>query len=136
MAAKKNKRMAGVLMPVASLPSEEGVGTFGREAYRFVDRLAGMGMRIWQILPLNPLGYGNSPYQPFSSYAGDEIYIDLNRLEEEGYLQGDRDPYVPGNKTVQIEYGRVRQYKETYLREACERFFAECCESTAFAAFQ
>ena len=61
MTAKKNERMAGVLMPVASLPSGEGVGGFGAEAYQFVDMLAGMGMRIWQLLPLNPLGYGNSP---------------------------------------------------------------------------
>ena len=78
----KDARMAGVLMPVASLPSKDGVGNFGKEAYAFVDKLADMGIRIWQILPLNPLGYGNSPYQPFSSYAGDELYIDLDLLAE------------------------------------------------------
>ena len=88
-------RMAGVLMPVASLPSREGTGTFGREAYRFVDLLAEMGMGIWQLLPLNPLGYGSSPYQPFSSYAGDELYIDLDLLEREGLLPGGREPYRP-----------------------------------------
>ena len=71
---KTEERMAGILMPIASLPSNDGVGTLGREAYQFVDMLAQMGIRVWQILPLNPLGYGNSPYQPFSSYAGDELY--------------------------------------------------------------
>ena len=80
------ERMAGVLMPVASLPSGDGMGSFGKQAYKFVDMLAEMGIRVWQILPLNPLGYGNSPYQPFSSYAGDELYIDLGVLEAEGLL--------------------------------------------------
>lgn len=75
-----NARMAGILMPVASLPSADGVGSLSRAAYRFVNLLEDMGIRIWQILPLNPLGYGNSPYQPFSSYAGDELYIDLDSL--------------------------------------------------------
>ena len=134
--SKTAERKAGVLMPVASLPSVEGAGGFGLEAYRFVDMLAGMGMRIWQILPLNPLGYGNSPYQPFSSYAGDEIYINLDRLEKEGYLQNNRAPYVPGEEPDRIDYGHVRQYKAKYLREACERFFADGKETAAFAAFQ
>ena len=136
MASTKNKRMAGVLMPVASLPSEEGVGTFGREAYRFVDMLADMGMRIWQILPLNPLGYGHSPYQPFSSYAGDEIYIDLDLLEKNGYLQPGRTPYTPEGHADRIKYERVRQYKEKYLQEACERFFPDGREAAAFKSFR
>ncbi len=83
--------MAGVLMPVASLPSSDGVGSIGGPAREFVDYLAKSGFRMWQILPLNPLGYGNSPYQPFSSYAGDEIYIDLEMLKDEGYIVGERE---------------------------------------------
>ena len=134
--SKTEERKAGVLMPVASLPSAEGAGGFGPEAYRFVDMLAGMGMRIWQILPLNPLGYGNSPYQPFSSYAGDEIYISLERLEMEGCLQNSREPYEPGERPDRIAYDRVREYKAKYLREACGRFFADGREAAAFAAFQ
>ena len=76
--------MAGMLMPVASLPSADGVGSLGREAYHLVDCMSDMGFRIWQLLPMNPLGYGNSPYQPYSSYAGDELYIDLDMLAEDG----------------------------------------------------
>ena len=83
--------MAGMLMPVASLPSADGVGSLGREAYHLVDCMSDMGFRIWQLLPMNPLGYGNSPYQPYSSYAGDELYIDLDMLAEDGYLAGQRD---------------------------------------------
>ena len=63
--------MAGILMPVASLPSEDGAGSLGREAYSLIDFLSDTGFRIWQVLPMNPLGYGNSPYQAYSSYAGD-----------------------------------------------------------------
>ena len=68
------KRRAGILAPVFSLPGRYGIGDFGASAYRFVDLLAGMGVRIWQVLPLNPLGYGESPYQPFSSFAGETLY--------------------------------------------------------------
>ena len=72
---KISKRAGGILMPLASLPGTEGMGCMGAEACRFIDMLADMHIQVWQILPLNPLGYGNSPYQPFSSYAGDEKYI-------------------------------------------------------------
>lgn len=115
------ERVAGILMPVASLPSKDGVGGFGKEAYGFVDALARMGMKVWQILPLNPLGYGNSPYQPFSSYAGDELYIDLKLLEEQGLLKPDRKIYedkCPGK----IDYERAREYKSGYLKEAYKAF--------------
>ncbi len=118
---KKEKRRAGVLMPVSALPSDEGVGTLGREAYRFVDIISEMGMSVWQILPLNPLGYGNSPYQPFSSYAGDELYIDLELLEKEGYLARKRKPYMSKDK-CKVDYDRARSYKDTYLRSAFRGF--------------
>ncbi len=61
MKKERSKRTAGVLMPLASLPSDEGIGCLGADSYRFVDLLAEMGMRVWQLLPLTPLGYGNSP---------------------------------------------------------------------------
>ena len=79
-------KQAGILMPVASLPTEFGVGDFGKTSYQFVDFIAQAGFDIWQILPLNPLGFGNSPYQPYSSYAGDEIYISLDKLVDDGLL--------------------------------------------------
>ena len=66
-----------------SIPNKYGVGDFGKEAYQLIDKMAEAHLRCWQILPLNPLGYGNSPYQPLSSQAGDEIYICLDNLVEE-----------------------------------------------------
>lgn len=114
-----DRRMAGVLMPVASLPGDEGIGTFGSSAYKFVDILADTGMKVWQILPLNPLGYGNSPYQPFSSYAGDELYIDLGELEKAGYLSGERESCPPAGR---IDYESAKRTKEPWLRKAYEAF--------------
>lgn len=72
---------------VASLPGRHGIGDFGKESYNFVDLLKEAKAAIWQMLPLNPLGYGNSPYQPYSSCAGDELYINLDKLCEEGLLK-------------------------------------------------
>ena len=137
LTAKENMkdRVAGILMPVASLPSKDGVGSFGREAYEFVDMLAKMQIGIWQILPLNPLGYGNSPYQPFSSYAGDELYVDLGLLEEEGYLKGGREPYE-SERPDRIDYELARQYKTTYLRNAYEDFYAKSWQEKDFQAFR
>lgn len=132
----KDARMAGVLMPVASLPSKDGVGNFGKEAYAFVDKLADMGIRIWQILPLNPLGYGNSPYQPFSSYAGDELYIDLDLLAEAGYLTTNRDDYETGENPNRIEYEKARAYKVKYLKEAYKGFYEKSWESPEFEEFR
>jgi len=133
--AKKDQRRAGVLMPVSALPSGEGVGTFGKEAYHFVDILAEMGMSIWQILPLNPLGYGNSPYQPFSSFAGDELYVDLELLEEKGYLVRKRKPYVSKVEN-KVDYDRARKYKEPYLRAAFRSFKKISADKEEFETFR
>ena len=133
---KENSRMAGILMPIASLPSEDGVGGFGKEAYRFVDILAEMGMSIWQILPLNPLGYGNSPYQPFSSFAGDELYIDIGLLEEAGYVKKREGRFDKGNSAEKIAYEKARKYKEPYLREAFEAFRKKEYNSEEFLRFR
>lgn len=132
--AKTGRRLAGILMPVASLPSKDGVGGFGAEAYKFVDMLAEMGMGVWQILPLHPLGYGNSPYQPFSSYAGDEIYIDLKLLEKDGYLKGDRSPFEE-KRPGRVEYDRARAYKAAYLREAYGVFREKSWQDGDFQTF-
>ena len=80
-------RKAGILMPIASLPSNYGIGDFGPTSYEFVDLIKKGGFKIWQILPLNPLGYGNSPYQPYSSKAMDELYVSLDLLEEDGLIK-------------------------------------------------
>ena len=79
-------RASGVLMPVSSLPSRYGIGCFSKEAYEFVDCLERAGQSKWQVLPLGPTGYGDSPYQPFSTFAGNPYFIDLDTLAEEGLL--------------------------------------------------
>ena len=80
------KRCSGIIMSVSSLPSPYGIGTFGRAAYDFADFLSSAGQSVWQILPLGPTGYGDSPYQSFSTYAGNPYFIDLDMLAEEGLL--------------------------------------------------
>ena len=82
------ERSSGVLMPRSSLPSPYGIGTMGKSAFRFVDFLAAAGQKYWQLLPLGPTSYGDSPYQSFSSFAGNPYYIDLDMLVEEGLLDG------------------------------------------------
>ena len=80
------KRTAGILMPVFSLPSRYGIGCFSKSAYDFVDWLRGAGQTYWQILPLCPTSFGDSPYQSFSTFAGSPYYISLESLIEEGVL--------------------------------------------------
>ena len=82
-------RTSGILMPVSSLPSPYGIGSLGAEAYRFVDFLAAAGQRYWQILPIGPTGYGDSPYQSFSAFAANPYFIDLDALEQRGLLTHD-----------------------------------------------
>ena len=80
------KRASGILLPISSLPSPYGIGTFSKEAYKFVDFLANAGQTYWQILPLGPTSYGDSPYQSFSTFAGNPYFIDLNELVREKVL--------------------------------------------------
>lgn len=122
-------RNAGILMSIGSLPSNYGIGDFGKESYEFVDLIAQAGMDIWQILPMNPLGYGNSPYQPYSSYAGDELYISLDELVKEGLLDKklmsspEVKAYVKEMKHAKkVDYVKVREFKETFLMEAFHNF--------------
>ena len=81
-----NKRSAGVLLHLSSLPSDTGIGNFGISAYRFIDFLSISGIKIWQICPLGPTGYGDSPYQCFSAFAGNPYFIDLSALLNEGLI--------------------------------------------------
>lgn len=100
-------RKSGILLPVSSIPSKYGIGTFSKQAYEFIDLLEKAGQSYWQILPLGPTGYGDSPYQSFSTFAGNPYYIDLENLIEEGYLTeaecrkcdfGDNDEYIDYEK--------------------------------------
>ena len=99
-------RQAGLLQPVASLPSPHGCGDFGPSAYKFINLIAKTGAKIWQILPLNPLGYGNSPYQPYSSKAFDELYISLELLSDEGLLPTNIKPF--NEDADRIDYDAVQ----------------------------
>ncbi len=121
-------RKAGMLMPVSALPDRHGCGCFGKNAYHFADLIRQCGISIWQILPLNPLGYGNSPYQPYSSYAMDEIYISLDLLEEQGLIE--RAPSFHRNADI-VTYETVRNFKDRYLREA----YANFQKDAAYEAF-
>lgn len=113
-------RKAGLLMPVSALPSDYGVGDFGSGSRAFIRYLKECSIKIWQILPLNPLGYGNSPYQPYSSFAGDEIYIDLDALVKEGLLKEKPKPYLKDAEYV--KYEAVREFKRKWLMQAYEAF--------------
>lgn len=113
-----NKQI-GILMPVASLPNRFGSGDFGPDAFHFIDDIKKAGFDIWQILPLNPLGFGNSPYQPFSSYAMDEMYLSLDYLRKDGLL--DEVPDYRKN-TGSIDYGKIKDFRHKYLLKAFERF--------------
>lgn len=112
-------RKAGILCAVSSLPGSTGIGDFGLSSYRFIDDLTKCGMKYWQILPLNPLGYGNSPYQPYSSFAMDELYLSLDLLLQD-HLITDYKKFNQRRKSV--SYDAVRRHKEKYLKEAFSRF--------------
>ena len=106
-------------MPVASLPGKYGIGTFGKESYRFVDMLAEAGQSYWQILPLGPTSYGDSPYQSFSTFAGNPYFIDPGMLIEEGLLtQKEADAYDFGRKTDTIDYGKIYETRFKMLKNA------------------
>jgi len=115
-------RRCGVLMPVSSLPSRFGIGGFSKEAYDFVDFLAASGQSLWQILPLGPTGYGDSPYQSFSTFAGSPYYNSLDALIEEGLLTEEECSSVDcGNDTGKVDYEKIYHTRFQLLRRAFER---------------
>lgn len=116
------KRGSGILLPVASLPSKYGIGCFSKEAYQFIDWLKKAGQSYWQILPLSPTGYGDSPYQSFSSFAGNPYFIDLEALIEEGVLKEEECGVCNfGNKLEEVDYEKLYLNRFSLLRLAYER---------------
>ena len=104
-------RESGILMPVSSLPGPFGIGTLGKGAYDFVDFLARAGQHVWQILPLSPTGFGDSPYQSCSAFAGSPLFIDFEPLRRRGLLK--KQEYAGlsfGKMPRAVDYDAVREY--------------------------
>ena len=117
------KRASGILLPVFSLPSEHGIGCFSKEAYQFVDMLKKAGQSYWQILPLGPTGYGDSPYQSFSTFAGNPYFIDLAALAGEGLLtDAESREYDSEEQDESIDYEKIYKTRFKVLKKAHERF--------------
>lgn len=114
-------RGSGILMHIASLPGDYGIGTFGKEAYEFADFLKKAGQKYWQILPLGQTSYGDSPYQSFSAFAGNPYFIDFDILAEEGLLnKEDYENVFWGDNDEKIDYSLIFNEKMKVLRKAYE----------------
>src|SRR5215212_6333281 len=116
------KRSSGILLHPTSLPGRFGVGDLGGEAYRFVDWLAAAGQAYWQIMPLGPTGYGDSPYSAFSAFAGNTTLVSPEKLVESGLLEASDIEDVPDLSPKRVEYGKVIEYKRGLLEKAFKNF--------------
>lgn len=115
------RRSSGVFLNISSLPSKYGIGTLGKEAYKFVDFLHECGFSYWQILPFNPTGFGNSPYQCFSTFAGNPYYIDLLKLKNDGLLSSyNLKNYIYSDNSL-VDYGLLYKEKFKILRIAYKK---------------
>lgn len=114
-------RSGGILLHVSSLPGDQGVGSLSKEAYRWIDFLADARLKLWQICPLGPVGYGNSPYQTYSAFAGNPYFIDLKQLFELGLLSREHS-YKIDSSPHQVDYEKVVAMKNKLLRLAFRNF--------------
>ena len=124
-------RKSGILMHISSLPSKYGIGKMGKSAYDFVDFLVSAGVKCWQILPLSPTSYGDSPYQSFSVYAGNPYFIDFETLKREGLIKkSDYEDIKWQDNDHQVNYSIIynncfkvlRQAYKTYKRDISKRY--------------
>ena len=128
-------RASGILLPVFSLPSKHGIGCFSKEAYQWVDFLQKAGQKYWQILPLGPTSYGDSPYQSFSTFAGNPYFIDLEMLVKQKLLtRKEVNECDLGDDPQDIDYGKQYENRMPLLKKAYRRSLKE--EDPAFAAFR
>lgn len=129
------ERNSGILMAISSLPSRYGIGTMGKSAYEFADFLHASGQHYWQMLPLGPTSYGDSPYQSFSTYAGNPYFIDLELLVADGLLEEEECEACDwGDDPRNVDYGRIYQSRFAVLRKAYRRGWERDQEQVA--AFQ
>lgn len=128
-------RASGILLPVFSLPSRYGIGCFSKEAYAFVDALKKAGQKYWQILPLGPTGYGDSPYQSFSTFAGNPYFIDLETLIQEGVLEKELcDACDFGRQADAVDYEKIYHHRMKLLRKVYT--VSQVAENPEFLEFQ
>lgn len=128
------KRSSGILLPISALPSPYGIGTLGKAAYDFVDFLAASGQSWWQVLPVGPTSYGDSPYQSFSTYAGNPYFVDLDLLAEDGLLdRAELDAVDWGDDAAQVDYGKIYENRFLLLQKAAKiGLVRDAAEITAF----
>ena len=131
-------RAAGILLPISSLPGPFGIGTLGADARRFVDFLQAAGQTYWQMLPIGPTGYGDSPYQSFSAFAANPYFLDPPMLEADGLLDaGDAERYGWGGDPARVDYGALYEHRHKLLQKAADRLspndlgFVAFCQRTA-----
>ena len=115
-------RSAGILLHPTSLPSRFGIGDLGNDAYKFLDFLKDAGQTLWQVFPLGPTGYGDSPYQCFSAFAGNPLLISPDKLKEEGFLSDEEIVIPPHSDPKRVDYGPVIEYKKAILIKAYNNF--------------
>jgi len=117
-------RSSGILLPIFSLPSPYGIGTFGRAAYAYADFLHAAGQKYWQLLPLGPTSYGDSPYQSFSTFAGNPYFIDLDLLVQDGLLDPSALAGIPwGSEPRYVDYGKIYESRYAILWKAFQAGF-------------
>src|SRR5215467_12649049 len=130
-------RASGILLHPTCFPGPYGVGELGSEAFAFIDFLKDAGQKMWQVLPLNPTGYGDSPFQCFSAHAGNHLLISFDKLREQGILEARDLLGQPKFPEEQVEFGSVIQWKTPLLKKAAERFLSGATRSdrSAFENF-
>ncbi|MFO7897129.1 MAG: 4-alpha-glucanotransferase [Candidatus Cloacimonadales bacterium] len=121
---KSFSRAGGILLHISALPGRQGIGTLGKAAYDFIDFLAQAQIKLWQICPLGPTGFGDSPYQSFSAFAGNPLFIDLEKLREKGLLNQAESQSLNDLPTQKVDYGALIPRKKEILNLAFQRFVA------------
>lgn len=133
---RKHARLAGVLLHPTSLPSKYGIGDLGSEAYRFIDFLQAAGQHVWQILPLGPVGFGYSPYQSPSAFAGNPLLIDMDMLIEQKWLPASEARVAYASKSSSfVDFERVQTFKRKCLKKAWSKFRLTADKDKEYQAF-